>query len=92
MKPGGVSVCAGAGAYVHGGGWLVMCENMYAVLLFQSWTNLEFWNLGQRPGIFILGGIMGGFWGRRLAVQGGCMGNGMGRPSLFRLFLPCIHS
>lgn len=88
MKPGGVSVRAGAGAYVYGGGWLVMCVNLYAVLLFQSWTNLEFWNLGHRPGIFILGG-------RRLAVQGGCMGVGMGRPSLLSSDFPSpayIHS
>lgn len=77
------------------GGWLhvCVCESLCCFLSL-SWTHLEFWNLGHRPGIFILGGQMrrglGAEDGRAGELYGGR--NGLSLSPLFRLSLPCIHS
>lgn len=43
------------------------CVNLCTVVLL---ANRQIWNLGRRPGIFILGGEAGVSGGRRMAAQG----------------------
>lgn len=81
----------------HRGEGECVCESMQVVVPPVIWTDLEFWNLGRRPGICILGGQGGGsVGGWRMAVQGARVGVEMGCPSLLSpsLFfsLPPLHA
>ena len=64
-----------------------VCVNLWVVPP-AIWTDLEFWNLGRRPGICILGGQGEGVWRAEDGSAGGQGGGGggvrMGCPSLSR--------
>lgn len=96
MKPGVVSdQCEDYWVRKRGvGGGACLCVNLWAVVPPAIWMDLEFRNLGRRPGICILGGQGAGAWRVEDGSAGGQRGgwNGLSLsfflPPSFSLFFP----